>query len=104
MGSKEHFKEQIRNAVLNYLNEVNARDGQRNTSLPMNRPTFRGTTNWDTGKTTPLKPNSPLWNEGAMDKHNADMDVVQAKRAVRADKRRVRAFAEKNARRDPNGK
>ena len=93
------YKQQLRNAVLNYLNEVNARDGKRNTSKPMNRPTYRGTTNWDTGKTTPLKPTSPLWKKGAMKKHNADMDAVEAKRSVRAGKKKVRDFAEKNARR-----
>tara|TARA_R100000963_G_scaffold10366_2_gene7473 strand:+ start:901 stop:1665 length:765 start_codon:yes stop_codon:yes gene_type:complete len=90
----------IRNAVLNYLNEVNARDGKRNVAWPMNRPMFRGTTDWDTRKTTPLKRNSPLWKKGAMKKHNADMDAVMSKRAVRADKKKVRDFAEKNARRD----
>ena len=98
MGSKD-FKEQIKKAVLNYLNEVNARDGQRNTSKPMNRPTHRGTTNWDTGKTTPLKPNSPLWKKGAMDKHNKAMDAVEATRAARADKKKVVDFAKENVRR-----
>lgn len=69
--------------------EVNARDGKRNKALPMNRPMFRGTTNWDTGETTPLKGNSPLWKKGAMKKHNAAMDEVLRKRGVRAEKKEV---------------
>ena len=91
-------REQFRNAILNYLNEVNARDGIRNVSKPMNRPMHKGTTNWDTGETTPLKRSSPLWKKGAMDKHNADMDTVEAKRAVRADKKKVIDTLKKDAR------
>ena len=57
--------------------------------LPMNRPNFKGTTDWETGKTTPLKRSSPLWKKGAMDKHNKDADAVLAKRELRADKAKV---------------
>ena len=71
------------------IEEVNKRDGKRNVALPMNRPMFRGTTDWSTGKTTPLKRNSPLWKKGAMKKHEAAMDEVMRKRGVRADKKKV---------------
>tara|TARA_R110002110_G_scaffold33593_6_gene115094 strand:+ start:192 stop:653 length:462 start_codon:yes stop_codon:yes gene_type:complete len=53
-------------------------------ALPMNRPNFKGTTDWTTGKTTPLKRNSPLLKRGALAKHNKKMDKVLTKRAARA--------------------
>tara|TARA_R110002051_G_scaffold72145_1_gene130478 strand:+ start:3769 stop:4107 length:339 start_codon:yes stop_codon:yes gene_type:complete len=58
-------------------------------ALPMNRPNFKGTTDWTTGETTELKRNSPLLKRGALDKHNEKMDKVLAKRELRAGKARV---------------
>ena len=62
----------------------------RRLSAPMNRPRYGGTTDWDTGKTTPLKRSSPLWIKGAMKKHNKAMDAVEKKRATRAEKKKLK--------------
>ena len=69
----------------------------------MNRPKYSGTTDWDTGKTTPLKPSSPLWKKGAMDKHNKAMDDVERKRAARAAKKKVVTHAQDTLKSEEKG-
>ena len=79
--------------------KVNTKES-RATSKPMNRPTRSGTTDWETRKTTPLKPDSPLHQKGALDKHNKAMDDVERRRAARADKKKVVDTLKQDARSD----